>query len=65
LPIIGGLLGHAQATTTARYAHLANDPLRRASEAIAAQIAAPLAGGRKASVSQVQVVKGYFSLKRG
>jgi integrase len=34
LPIIGKLLGHAQAATTARYAHLDNDPLRRASEAI-------------------------------
>src|SRR5215467_3922943 len=35
LPIIGRLLGHAQAATTARYAHLDNDPLRGASEAIA------------------------------
>ncbi len=32
LPIIGRLLGHTQAATTARYAHLDNDPLRRASE---------------------------------
>ncbi len=30
LPIIGRLLGHAQAATTARYAHLDYDPLRRA-----------------------------------
>lgn len=42
LPIIGGLLGHAQATTTSRYAHLDNDPLRRASETIASRIAAAL-----------------------
>jgi hypothetical protein len=34
LPVIGRLLGHTQASTTARYAHLHNDPLRRASEAI-------------------------------
>ncbi len=34
LPIIGKLLGHAQATTVARYAHLDADPLRRASEQI-------------------------------
>ena len=34
LPIIGKLLGHTQASTTARYAHLDNDPLRRASEAL-------------------------------
>ena len=38
LPIIGRLLGHTQPATTARYAHLDNDPLRRASEAIAGQI---------------------------
>ena len=44
LPIIGRLLGHAQAATTARYAHLDNDPLRRASEAIGGRIAAALDG---------------------
>jgi integrase len=32
LPIIGRLLGHSQPATTARYAHLDNDPLRRASD---------------------------------
>jgi integrase len=42
LPIIGKLLGHTQAATTARYAHLDADPLRRASEMIAGQIAAAL-----------------------
>jgi integrase len=50
LPIIGRLLGHSQAATTARYAHLDNDPLRRASEAIAGRIAAALEGNRKVSV---------------
>jgi integrase len=30
LPIIGRLLGHTQSQTTMRYAHLADDPLRRA-----------------------------------
>lgn len=44
LPIIGRLLGHAQAATTARYAHLDNDPLRRASESIAGRIASALDG---------------------
>jgi integrase len=44
LPIIGRLLGHTQAATTARYAHLDNDPLRRASESIASRIAAALDG---------------------
>jgi integrase len=46
LPIIGRLLGHTQAATTARYAHLDNDPLRRASEAIAGQLSAALDGKR-------------------
>jgi len=44
LPIIGRLLGHTQAATTARYAHLDNDPLRRASEDIGGRIAAALEG---------------------
>jgi integrase len=42
LPIIGKLLGHAQASTTQRYAHLDNDPLRKASERIAGDIAAAM-----------------------
>jgi integrase len=50
LPIIGRLLGHAQAATTARYAHLDNDPLRRASEAIAQQISAALDGKRAQTI---------------
>src|SRR5262249_23835061 len=51
LPIIGKLLGHTQPSTTARYAHLDNDPLRRASEAIAGRIAAALEGKKTASVT--------------
>jgi integrase len=35
LPIIGKLLGHSQARTTQRYAHVADDPLRRAADTIA------------------------------
>ncbi|MCJ2052937.1 tyrosine-type recombinase/integrase [Methylobacterium sp. J-070] len=34
LPMIGALLGHTQAATTARYAHLAADPLKAANELI-------------------------------
>jgi len=34
LPIIGKLLGHTQAATTHRYAHLDADPLRRAPNTI-------------------------------
>ncbi len=32
LPIVGKLLGHTQASTTQRYAHLADEPLRQAVE---------------------------------
>ncbi len=39
LPIIGKLLGHTQFSTTTRYTHLADDPLRRASELVSAEIA--------------------------
>jgi hypothetical protein len=42
LPVIGKLLGHSQATTTQRYAHLDAAPLRLASEAISGQIAEAL-----------------------
>jgi integrase len=42
LPIIGRLLGHKHADTTARYAHLDDDPLRRASNRIGSEIAAGL-----------------------
>ena len=41
LPIIGALLGHSQPQTTARYAHLLDDPLRAATERASAVI-----GGR-------------------
>lgn len=56
LPILGGLLGHAQAATTARYAHLDNDPLRRASELIAGRMAAALGGSQPAKVQPLQEV---------
>jgi len=50
LSMIGKLLGHRMAQTTARYAHLDDDPLRRASQAIAGRIASALSGERKATV---------------
>lgn len=42
LPIIGKLLGHKHHDTTQRYAHLDNDPLRRASERIGTELAAAI-----------------------
>jgi integrase len=44
LNIIGGLLGHSQAQTTKRYAHLAADPLKAAANQIAGAIAATMRG---------------------
>lgn len=52
LPIIGKLLGHRQAATTARYSHLDADPLRRAADIIGNQIAAAM-DGRKAEVVNI------------
>jgi integrase len=39
LPMIGALLGHTQPQTTARYAHLFDDPLRQATNRVGAIIA--------------------------
>ena len=44
LPIIGKMLGHTQAATTARYAHLADDPVKAAAAAVAGKIAAAMDG---------------------
>ena len=44
LPMIGALLGHAQPATTARYAHLAADPLKQAADLIGERIAAAMKG---------------------
>lgn len=38
LPIIGALLGHTQPQTTARYAHLAADPLKEAAARVGARL---------------------------
>ena len=38
LPMVGRILGHTQTQTTARYAHLADDPLQKASERIASSL---------------------------
>jgi integrase len=46
LPIIGRLLGHTQARTTQRYAHLADDPVREAADKIASAITKAGEGGK-------------------
>jgi len=50
LSVIGALLGHTDLKTTQKYAHLSADPLRRAADDVAGQIAAAL--GRVDSDSQ-------------
>ena len=40
LPIIGKILGHTQVSTTQRYAHLQENPAKKAAEEAAAKIAA-------------------------
>ncbi len=44
LPIIGKMLGHTQAATTQRYAHLAADPVKQATEVVSNSIAAAMTG---------------------
>jgi integrase len=38
LPVIGALLGHTQPATTARYTHLFDDPLRKATDIVGAVV---------------------------
>jgi integrase len=47
LPVIGALLGHSQPATTARYAHLADDPLRQAANIAGGRIAAAMQGSTR------------------
>ena len=54
LPIVGKLLGHTQTATTARYAHLDADPMRRAADKIGAEISAALEGRPPASVTPLR-----------
>lgn len=44
LPVIGALLGHRDVKTTARYAHLATDPLRAAADQVGGLLASHLKG---------------------
>lgn len=54
LPIIGKLLGHADVKTTARYAHLADDPLKAAANRISESIAAAMDGQSSAEIVQIR-----------
>lgn len=46
LPVIGAILGHTQTATTARYAHLASNPVAVAAAETAAQILTDFTGGK-------------------
>ena len=54
LPMIGKLLGHTQATTTQRYAHLLDDTLRQATERVGALVT----GAAAASVIREHALYG-------
>jgi integrase len=54
LPVIGKLLGHAHTATTARYAHLDADPIRRAVETIGASIDGAMNRPVKANVVRLK-----------
>lgn len=41
----GKMLGHTQAQTTQRYAHLSADPMKRAVDTVSSDIAAAMNGG--------------------
>jgi integrase len=49
LQMIGLMLGHAQASTTERYSHLAPDPVKAANEMIGERIAAAMTGSSEGS----------------
>jgi len=57
LPIIGKLLGHTQSATTQRYAHLDNDPLKRASENIGSRLAAAMGQVKAQSTNVTNIHK--------
>jgi integrase len=55
LHMIGALLGHSQPATTARYAHLAADPLRQAADLIGSRLAVVLEGEDRAGANIVRI----------
>ena len=57
LPVIGALLGHTQASTTQRYAHLLDDPLRAATNKVGS-IMSGVVGKRPKGKKSLSVVAG-------
>ena len=56
LPIIGAILGHADVKTTSRYAHLADDPVRMAADAISQSVQAAFASHPKADIIPISAM---------
>lgn len=54
LEMVGRLLGHTQASTTQRYAHLADDPLREATNRFGATVEAASGKRKSAEVISIQ-----------
>jgi len=58
LPLVGRLLGHTKSATTDRYAHLADDPVRKAAETIGATVDAAMKRKPKAEVVELARATG-------
>jgi hypothetical protein len=64
------MLGHSQPATTARYAHLADDPVKAATDAVGRHIAAAMDGGNRGEVvglsrSRTAAIKPRPMMARG
>jgi len=53
LPIIGAILGHADVKTTSRYAHLADDPVKKAADEISRSVQAAFAQRPSAEIISI------------
>jgi integrase len=58
LPMIGKLLGHSRSETTARYSHLADDPVRRANDEIGNRIQSSMLGSALRAEPKILVKSG-------
>ena len=58
LIVIGKMLGHSQPATTARYAHLADDPVKAASDAVGRHIASAMDSGASGEVVDLAKSRG-------
>ena len=65
LPVIGVLLGHTDVKTTARYAHLADDPVKAAANRIAGAVYAAMNGNVDASSVPIAMERHVARQPRG